>query len=164
MLLESPYERELYEAHKARRLRQALAAWKPKPKREITIGPQADEHVKQWKARDHVYVPNPTIRRIVNVVCETYCVTPTDIVSQRRTLNVILPRQVAMYLSATITTRSLPEIGRCLGGKHHTSIMNGVRKIERLMESSPALRAKVEELRNIILNGSTRKEEPPCAP
>lgn len=56
-----------------------------------------------------------------------------DILSPRRFKSITLPRQVAMYLAKKLTGRSLPEIGRRFGGRDHTTIMSGVKKITRLL-------------------------------
>ena len=83
---------------------------------------------------------------ILRVVAKHYGVTRADILSQRRTANVVLPRQVAMYLAKTITLRSLPEIGRRFGGRDHTTVLHAVRKIEGLRRDDPSLAADVARL------------------
>ncbi|MFV2092005.1 MAG: helix-turn-helix domain-containing protein, partial [Hyphomicrobiales bacterium] len=60
---------------------------------------------------------------------------------------VVYPRQVGMYLAKTLTSRSLPEIGRKFGGRDHTTVLHAVRKIERLLGEDPTTRYAVETLR-----------------
>jgi chromosomal replication initiator protein len=60
------------------------------------------------------------------------------------------PRQIAMYLSKQLTPRSLPEIGRRFGGRDHTTIMHGVRKIEELMATDSQLSDDLQMLRRLL--------------
>ena len=62
------------------------------------------------------------------------------------------PRQIAMYLSKQLTSRSLPEIGRKFGGRDHTTVIHAVRKIEQLREEDPALDEDVDLLRRMLEN------------
>lgn len=66
-----------------------------------------------------------------------------DMVSARRTANVVRPRQVAMYLASTLTRKSLPEIGRLFGGRDHTTVLHAKRKISALFLTSAQMRAHV---------------------
>lgn len=77
-------------------------------------------------------------------------VSMVDIKSARRTAAVVQPRQIAMYLVKTLTTRSLPDIGRRFGGRDHTTVLHAVRKIERLCETDPVLAARLEEIKVLI--------------
>lgn len=74
-----------------------------------------------------------TIDEIMKKVCEYYNVRMTDMVSPRRSRSIARPRQMAMYLAKKLTPRSYPEIGRKFGGRDHTTILHGVRKIESLI-------------------------------
>jgi chromosomal replication initiator protein len=60
------------------------------------------------------------------------------------------PRQIAMYLSKQLTDRSLPDIGRRFGGRDHTTIMHGVRKIEELRASDAQLAEDIDLLRRLL--------------
>ena len=66
-------------------------------------------------------------------VCEHYNLRMSDMVSARRTRSIARPRQMAMYLAKKLTPRSYPEIGRKFGGRDHTTVLHGVRKIEELI-------------------------------
>ena len=68
-------------------------------------------------------------QEIQRMVARQYNVSRADLLSSRRTANVVRPRQVAMYLAKTLTLRSLPEIGRRFGGRDHTTVLHAVRKI-----------------------------------
>ena len=68
----------------------------------------------------------------------------------RRARAVARPRQVAMYLSKQLTTRSLPEIGRKFGGRDHTTVMHAVRKIEEIKATDNGFAEDVELLRRML--------------
>ena len=87
------------------------------------------------------------IEDIQRVVARQYNVSRSDLLSSRRTANVVRPRQVAMYLAKTLTLRSLPEIGRRFGGRDHTTVLHAVRKIEALVTKDTALCEEVESLK-----------------
>ncbi len=88
---------------------------------------------------------------ILRIVAKHYNVTRADLLSQRRTANVVKPRQVAMYLAKTLTLRSLPEIGRRFGGRDHTTVLHAVRKIDRLLATDRSLADEVELLKRLVL-------------
>jgi chromosomal replication initiator protein len=87
------------------------------------------------------------IEEIQRIVARQYNVSRADLLSSRRTANVVRPRQVAMYLAKTLTLRSLPEIGRRFGGRDHTTVLHAVRKIENLVGSDNALAEEIETLK-----------------
>jgi chromosomal replication initiator protein len=87
------------------------------------------------------------IEDIQRVVARQYNVSRADLLSSRRTANVVRPRQVAMYLAKTLTLRSLPEIGRRFGGRDHTTVLHAVRKIEGLVGNDAMLADEIEILK-----------------
>ncbi len=87
------------------------------------------------------------IEDIQRIVARQYNVSRGDLLSSRRTANVVRPRQVAMYLAKTLTLRSLPEIGRRFGGRDHTTVLHAVRKIEGLVGNDNALADEIEVLK-----------------
>jgi chromosomal replication initiator protein len=87
------------------------------------------------------------IEDIQRVVARQYNVSRSDLLSSRRTANVVRPRQVAMYLSKVMTLRSLPEIGRRFGGRDHTTVLHAVRKIEALTGNDAAFAEEIEALK-----------------
>jgi len=90
------------------------------------------------------------IEDIQKLVATHFNVSRADILSSRRTANVVRPRQIAMYLSKTMTLRSLPEIGRRFGGRDHTTVLHAVRKIEGLVSKDTTLSEELELLRNML--------------
>ena len=91
-----------------------------------------------------------SIDEIQRKVAEHYNIRLTDLVGPKRVRTVARPRQVAMYLAKQMTSRSLPEIGRRFGGRDHTTIMHGVRKIEELQTSDRQLAEDVTLLRRLL--------------
>jgi chromosomal replication initiator protein len=87
------------------------------------------------------------IEEIQRIVARQYNVSRADLLSSRRTANVVRPRQVAMYLAKVLTLRSLPEIGRRFGGRDHTTVLHAVRKIENLVNNDGALAEEIELLK-----------------
>ena len=92
----------------------------------------------------------PKIAEILKAVCKHYNVDQTDLISERRPRTIATPRQVAMYLSRKMTGRSLPYIGSKLG-RDHTTVLHGVRKIERKIGSNPDLAQEVDMISQKIL-------------
>jgi chromosomal replication initiator protein len=90
------------------------------------------------------------IEDIQRVVARQYNVSRADLLSSRRTANVVRPRQVAMYLAKILTLRSLPEIGRRFGGRDHTTVLHAVRKIETLAGNDSALADEIEVLKRLL--------------
>jgi chromosomal replication initiator protein len=90
------------------------------------------------------------IEDIQRIVAKHYNVSRADILSLRRTATVVKPRQVAMYLSKTLTPRSLPEIGRRFGGRDHTTVLHAVRKIEGLVGRDTTLAEEVDLLKRLL--------------
>jgi chromosomal replication initiator protein len=91
-----------------------------------------------------------TIEEIQKRVSEHYNVRIADMHSARRARAVARPRQVAMYLSKQLTSRSLPEIGRKFGGRDHTTVMHAVRRIEELKATDNGFAEDVELLRRML--------------
>ena len=91
-----------------------------------------------------------TIEEIQKRVAAHFNIRFADMHSARRSRAVARPRQVAMYLSKQLTSRSLPEIGRKFGGRDHTTVMHAVRKVDELRQSDPSFDEDVELLRRML--------------
>jgi len=87
-----------------------------------------------------------TVDEIQKTVAEHFSMKQADLLSERRTRNIARPRQIAMYLCKQHTTRSYPDIGRRFGGRDHTTVLHGVRKIEELMPKDDQIARDVEAL------------------
>ncbi len=86
----------------------------------------------------------PTVDRIQKAACKQFGITMDDMLSKRRARAIARPRQAAMYLAKTLTTRSLPDIGRRFGGRDHTTVIHAVKRIEALRAEDPQLSANIE--------------------
>jgi chromosomal replication initiator protein len=91
-----------------------------------------------------------TIEEIQRKVAEHYNIRLSDMIGPKRLRNIARPRQVAMYLAKQLTPRSLPEIGRRFGGRDHTTIMHGVKKIEELMATDSQLNDDLNLLKRLL--------------
>lgn len=111
--------------------------------REITLELAQDCLADILRASDR----KVTIEEIQRKVAEHYNIRLSDMIGPKRLRAVARPRQVAMYLAKQLTPRSLPEIGRRFGGRDHTTIMHGVRKIEELMATDSQLSDDLQMLR-----------------
>ncbi len=91
-----------------------------------------------------------TVEEIQRKVSEHFNIRLSDLIGPKRVRTFARPRQIAMYLSKQLTSRSLPEIGRRFGGRDHTTVMHGVRKIEELMQKDSQLADDLELLRRAL--------------
>jgi chromosomal replication initiator protein len=91
-----------------------------------------------------------TIEEIQKRVAEHYNIRFSEMTSARRARAVARPRQVAMYLSKQLTSRSLPEIGKKFGGRDHTTVMHAVAKVTELMQADGDFAEGVEVLRRML--------------
>jgi len=91
-----------------------------------------------------------TIEEIQKRVAEHFNIKLAEMSSARRSRQVARPRQIAMYLSKQLTSRSLPEIGRKFGGRDHTTVMHAVKKVEELKGADQGFSEDVELLRRML--------------
>lgn len=93
-------------------------------------------------------VARPTgIKLIVLVTARYFQVSTSEILGRQRTVRLVRPRHVAMYLAKRLAGRSLPDIGRHMENRDHTTIMHGIRKIERLLaEHDPIITEAVDAI------------------
>ena len=91
-----------------------------------------------------------TIEEIQKRVAEHWNIRLADMSSARRARNVARPRQVAMYLSKQLTSRSLPEIGRRFGDRDHTTVMHAVSRVTELMAADADFAERVELVRRML--------------
>lgn len=113
---------------------------------EITLE-LAQEVVKDFKPRRQIEVTTELIQRMVS---ERYNVSITDLLGKRRTHNVALARQVAMFLCRKLTTYSYPEIGAYFGGRDHSTVIHSYRTIEERVSRDKELCSVLEEIQKTI--------------
>jgi len=88
-----------------------------------------------------------TIEKIQKIVCHQFNIKPSQLKSKNNSPKFAFPRQIAMYLSKGLTKASLPEIGKKFGGKHHTTVIHSIKKIEKMHNEDPEFN---KELNNLI--------------
>lgn len=98
-------------------------------------------------ASDPVAASTLTIRQVQDVVCEYFGIHRDELLSKSRKAPVVFRRQMAMYLCRVVPEKSYPEIGRRFGGMDHSTAINAVRKIERMVAANEGVREQVERLR-----------------
>lgn len=91
-----------------------------------------------------------TIEEIQKKTAEFYKLELRELHSPRRARRVARPRQVAMFLSRELTSRSLPDIGRRFGGRDHTTVLHACRRIEALCRTDPVFQQEVDFLRKVL--------------
>jgi chromosomal replication initiator protein len=87
-----------------------------------------------------------SIERIQELVCDRFSVSMGELTGDRRSQNIVYPRQVAMYLSRELTDSSLPKIGKHFGGRDHTTVIHATSKIARLIREDRSVYNLVQEL------------------
>lgn len=87
-----------------------------------------------------------TIDAVIRSVAERYSLQPSQLKQKTNAHEIARPRQVAMYLAKELTSASLPEIGRAFGGKHHTTVLHSVRKVEELRQNDPDLNRTIHSI------------------
>jgi chromosomal replication initiator protein len=116
-----------------------LIAFASLTNREVSVS-LAQEVLKNVIGQDEKAV---TVDMIQKSVADYYQLKVVDIRARNNSKSVALPRQIAMYLCKTLTHASLPEIGRSFGGKHHSTVIHSIRKIE-------TLRKKDRDFNNVV--------------
>ncbi len=97
----------------------------------------------------------PLDPRLVQLAVSRHFGIDTDeIVGKRRNKEIVIARQVAMYLSRELTCASLPAIGRAFGGKDHTTVLHSVQKVQKLIETDTELKNKVDLISKELKSGS----------
>ncbi len=116
-------------------------------KREINVE-LAEEALKDLISPNAVREITPQL--ILNVVSEHFGINPLDIIGQKRSKELAFPRQIVMYLCGNMTTESLQNIGKALGGRDHTTILHGQKKIASQIDSDESLSNTIDILKKKI--------------
>jgi chromosomal replication initiator protein len=87
-----------------------------------------------------------TVDKIQKLICHKFKIKPSQLKSKNNSPKISFPRQVAMYLSKELTKSSLPEIGKKFGGKHHTTVIHSIRKIEKMRDEDPEFNKEINSL------------------
>ena len=94
-----------------------------------------------------------TITKIIKSVAKYHDIKVSDIKSKRRTRDISVPRQIAMFLCREHTKSALSEIGRQFGGKDHTTVLFSYKKISNLIKENNELKASIQEILGLIEKG-----------
>jgi hypothetical protein len=92
----------------------------------------------------------PTIDLIKGAVCREFGVSRLALESACRTADIVLPRQVGIYLARKLTARSMPDIGRRFGGRDHSTIIHAIRKISHRLCVDPELANRINTIKESI--------------
>ena len=92
-----------------------------------------------------------TIDLIQSIVCKFFKISKNEMLSSRRSRYLVRPRQIAIYLTKILTSKSLPEIGREFSNRDHTTIIHSVKTIEKLKENDLEMTNNINNLKNQIL-------------
>lgn len=92
---------------------------------------------------------------VIEAVGRHFAVPTGDLSGQGRARKIVLPRQVAMYLMREETGATLLEIGQSLGGRDHTTVMHGIKQIEKALGVDPTLRSRLMAIREVLFSATT---------
>lgn len=94
--------------------------------------------------------PKLQVQDIQRAAARHFNVRRNEMLSQRRAAAIARPRHVAMFLAKELTTKSYPEIGRCFGGRDHSTVLHAVRRIEMLLPHDAELAASIDRIRQML--------------
>lgn len=92
-----------------------------------------------------------SISKIQDEVAKFYHIQVKDLKGKKRVKAIVVPRQIAMYLSREMTESSLPKIGAEFGGKDHTTVIHAHEKISQLMKNDSSIQQEIAEIKNLLL-------------
>ena len=93
-----------------------------------------------------------SILQIQEEVAKYYHIHVNDLKGKKRVKGIVVPRQIAMYLSRELTDSSLPKIGGEFGGKDHTTVIHAHEKIQHLVETDPTIKNEIAEIKQILFS------------
>jgi len=123
-----------------------LIAWCQLNNMEITLA-STQQCLKQFI---DMQVRKITIESIQRAVSENFGMKPADLKQKNNSRNVVVPRQIAMFLAKQMTEASLPEIGRQFGNKHHTTVMHSIGKIDEQRRDDKDLQRTLNKLQDVL--------------
>lgn len=101
-----------------------------------------------------IYQKKCTPAAVIGAVADFYSVSPEDLKGRSRNKKVVKPRQIAMYLARQETKASLPQIGKALGGRDHTTVLYGLKKISNQTERDEILRREILAVRKMLYDST----------
>lgn len=122
---------------------------------KVLLGEEINLESAKYIVTDYTKVTNstaPNIQKIQKTVAAFYEIKISDLSSTNRVQSIVRPRQIAMYLSKSLTSLSLPKIGQEFGGKNHATVIHSVKLIQNLMDSNQVILREVKALEEKIRN------------
>ncbi|MDR1466063.1 MAG: chromosomal replication initiator protein DnaA [Treponema sp.] len=116
-------------------------------------GKEITGEVAQQQLKDVFASPkqaNMSVDTIIKVIAEYYQLSPSDLKGKKRLQKIVIPRQIAMFISHEITEFSTTEIGQTFGGRDHTTVMHSCNKIKEKMQADPKLDTSIQKLVGLI--------------
>lgn len=145
----TPSQRLAAAAHQARlqrincaaAIRNVVEATKVDEVQDESLEKQRPQHIGWFEIISEKAAPGSALKidDIIRACCKYFDLTRSQITSARRTAPVVYARQIAMYLCKYHTTKSYPEIGRRMGGRDHTTVLHGHRKVEATLPKDASL-------------------------
>lgn len=111
----------------------------------------AKEQLKNFTVSPAVKNNDITIDMIVRSTANYFNMSEYDLKGKSRNKNIMLARQISIYLTSVLTTYSLSEIGKAMGGKDHTTISHSIDKIKSLIDSDESVKSAVESIKDTLL-------------
>ncbi len=97
---------------------------------------------------------NITVKTVIQATADNFNINPEELLSQKRTQDIAMTRQIAMYLCRMLTDLSLPKIGEEFGGRDHTTVLHAFKKIDNLVATNNDFKNRLEMIKNNILDNS----------
>lgn len=85
-------------------------------------------------------------KRVISVVADYYNLTPTQLIGRNRTTQVSMARHIAMYLMRELLDLPFSKVGKAFGGKDHSTVMNAIQKVEKLLKTDPSFKKVIDDL------------------
>lgn len=120
-----------------------LSAYSGLVNKEITLD-MAKEAIKKYRTTSSSKIITPEM--IIKAVASMFRIKEEDITSKRKTKEIVVPRQIAIYLCKNLTELSYNKIGEYFGGKDHSTIIHAIKKVEAFIEEDDELKEKVEKI------------------
>lgn len=126
-----------------------LSAYSGLVNREITLD-MAKDAIKKYRTTSAVKIITPEM--IIKSVSSVFRIKEEDITSKRKTKDIVVPRQIAIYLCKSLTELSYNKIGEYFGGKDHSTIIHAIKKAESFIEEDSDIKEKIEKITQDLKN------------
>ncbi len=106
--------------------------------------------------KESIAPANPAVSAevVIEAVATFFSLKPAQLKTKSNARTIVIPRQIAMYLCKEYTGKSLPQIGKDFGGKHHTTVLHSIKKIEYLRKKDSEISSAVNSIENSFHNSA----------